>query len=115
LIVKKKCLSNVTQNHLLNIIAEVIRSKILNEVKKSAQFAVLIDTTTDVRNLEQFTFILRYVNEEGLVQERLFSLVTASDTTGLGMIEVFYKITNKYNIEWKTQLIAHAYDCAESM
>jgi len=108
-------LSNVTQNHLLNIIAEVIRSKILNEVKKSGQFAVIIDTTTDVSNLEQFTFILRYVNEEGLVQERLVSLVTASDATGLGMFEVFCEITNKYNIEWKTQLIAQAYDGAASM
>jgi hypothetical protein len=108
-------LSNVTQNHLLNIISEVIRSKILNEVKRSGQFAVIIDTTTDVSNLEQFTFILRYVNEEGLVQERLVSLVTASDATGLGMFEVFCEITNKYNIEWKTQLIAQAYDGAASM
>jgi len=87
----------------------------LNEVKKSGQFAVIIDTTTDVSNLEQFTFILRYVNEEGLVQERLVSLVTASDATGLGMFEVFCEITNKYNIEWKTQLIAQAYDGAASM
>jgi len=51
----------------------------LNEVKKSGQFAVIIDSKTDVSNLEQFTFILRYVNEEGPVQERLVSLVTASD------------------------------------
>ncbi|XP_060845976.1 uncharacterized protein LOC132925614 [Rhopalosiphum padi] len=58
---------------------------------------------------------LLYVNEEGLVQERLVSLVTASDATGLGMFEVFCEITNKYNIEWKTQLIAQAYDGAASM
>lgn len=107
-------LSNVTQKHLLDIIVEVMRSKILNEVKKSGQFAVIIDTTTDVSNLEQFTFILRYVNE-GLVQERLVSLVTASDATGLVMFEVFCEITKKYNIEWKTQLIAQAYDGAASM
>ncbi|XP_029341093.1 zinc finger MYM-type protein 1-like [Acyrthosiphon pisum] len=64
---------------------------------------------------KQFTFILRYVNEEGIVQERLVSLVTASDATGRGMFEVFCEITNKYNIEWKTQLIAQAYDGAASM
>jgi len=72
----------------------------LNEVIRSGQCAVVIDTKTDVSNLEQFTFILKYVNEEGFVQERLVSLVIASDVTGLGMLEVFYKITNKYNIEW---------------
>lgn len=31
-------LSNVTQNQLLNIMAEMIRSKILNDVKKSGNF-----------------------------------------------------------------------------
>lgn len=41
--------------------------------------------------------------------------MTASDATGLSMFEVFCKITNTYNIEWKTQLIAQAYDGAASM
>lgn len=41
--------------------------------------------------------------------------MTALDATGLGMFEVFCKITNKYSIEWKTQLIAQAYNGAVSM
>lgn len=41
--------------------------------------------------------------------------MTASDATGLVMFEVFCEITKKYNIEWKTQLIAQAYDGAASM
>lgn len=65
--------------------------------------------------MEQFTFILRYVDDKCQVQERLVALETASDSSGLGMFNVFCNITEKYNIEWKTQLIAQAYDDAASM
>lgn len=41
--------------------------------------------------------------------------MTASDATGLGMFDVYCEITNKYNIEFKKQLIAETYDGAASM
>lgn len=50
-------LSNVSQNTLLDILKEQIRSTIVDEIKKSKMFAVIIDTTTDVAYLEHFTFI----------------------------------------------------------
>lgn len=108
-------LSNVAQNNILNIAAGMVRTVILKQVKKAGQFAVIIDTTTDIANLEQFTFILRYIDEEGKVQERLVALETAPDATGLGMFNVFCNITKKYNINWQTELIAQAYDGAASM
>lgn len=107
-------LSNVTQNKLLCILADMVRKDILKQVNKSGQFAVIIDTTTDVSNQEQFTVILRYI-DEGKPQERLVALETASDSTGLGMFKVFCSITEKYNINWKTQMIAQTYDGAASM
>ncbi|KAL4141396.1 hypothetical protein QTP88_004043 [Uroleucon formosanum] len=76
-------LSNVTQNKLLCILADMVRTNILKQVNKSGQFAVIIDTTTDVFNQEQFTVILRYI-DEGKPQERLVALETAADSTGLG-------------------------------
>lgn len=48
----------------------MVRKDILKQVNKSGQFAVIIDTTTDVSNQEQFTAILRYI-DEGKPQERL--------------------------------------------
>lgn len=45
----------------------------------------------------------------------MVALETASDSTGLGMFNVFCRITEKYNINWKTQMIAQTYDGAASM
>jgi len=70
-----------------------VSSKILFDVKKSGLFSVIIDTTTDVSTLEQFTFLLRYVNDKGKIEERLVALVTSPDSTGKGMYEVYCNIT----------------------
>lgn len=108
-------LSSKSQNKLLDILAEIVRSKILLEVKKSGLFSVIIDTTTDISSIEQFTFLLRFVNDMGKIEERLVALVTAPDSTGKGMFEVFCNITEKYDIDWKSQLCGQAYDGAASM
>jgi hypothetical protein len=33
----------------------------LNKIKKSEMFSIVVDTTIDVFNLEKITFLLRYV------------------------------------------------------
>lgn len=58
---------------------------------------------------------MRYVNEQGNIEERLVALVTAPDSTGRGLFEVFCNITEKYGIDWKKRLCAQAYDGAASM
>ncbi|KAL4113232.1 hypothetical protein QTP88_016891 [Uroleucon formosanum] len=108
-------LSAESQNKMLSILAEIVRSKILRDIKKSNLFSVIIDTTTDISNKEQFAFLMRYVNEQGNIEERLVALVTAPDSTGRGLFEVFCNITEKYGIDWKKRLCAQAYDGAASM
>ncbi|KAL4154393.1 hypothetical protein QTP88_000268 [Uroleucon formosanum] len=108
-------LSAESQNKMLSILAEIVRSKILRDIKKSNLFSVIIDTTTDISNKEQFTFLMRYVNEQGNIEERLVALVTAPDSTGRGLFEVFCNITEKYGIDWKKRLCVQAYDGAASM
>lgn len=109
-----KFLSNSSQNALLDILKEQIRVKILDEIKHSQTFAVIIDTTTDISNLEQFTLIARY-KYKGFIQERLVALVTASDGTGKGLFQEFCNITDKYNLNWQSYLYAQSYDGAASM
>lgn len=108
-------LSHDSQNKLLKILADIVRSFILKQVQKSGLFSVIIDTTTDIAKLEQFCLVIRYVDEYNKVQERLVSLETAPDSSGLGMFQLFSKITETHNIDWKTQLCAQAYDGASCM
>lgn len=108
-------LSNRSQNNLLKIIGDMIRTNILDQVKKSQLFAVIIDTTTDISNQEQFSLVLRYVNDDGIIEERLGALETATDGTGMGLFHAFKNITEKYDINWREDLCAQSYDGAASM
>lgn len=107
-------LSHHCQNVLLKIIGNQIRSSIIKDLKKASLFSIIIDTTTDVANIEQFTFVVRYIHE-GKVNERLLCLEAAPDATGNGMFKTFCAISEKYEINWKTELCAQAYDGASSM
>jgi len=108
-------ISNRSQNKLLNIMSESIRSQILKDVKDAGIFVVIIDTTTDIANYEQLTFVLRYVNNSGSIEERLVALETAGDGTGQGLFKKFCRITEKYNLNWSQNPCAQSYDGATSM
>ncbi|XP_050064148.1 zinc finger MYM-type protein 1-like [Aphis gossypii] len=108
-------ISNRSQNKLLNIMSESIRSQILKDVKDAGIFSVIIDTTTDIANYEQLTFVLRYVNNSGSIEERLVALETTADGTGQGLFKKCCSITEKYNLNWRQNLCAQSYDGAASM
>ncbi|XP_022167732.1 zinc finger MYM-type protein 1-like, partial [Myzus persicae] len=107
-------MSHESQNSLLKILANQVRLSIVKELKQSGLFAVIIDTTTDVANIEQFTFLVRYIHE-GKPYERLLCLEAATDATGKGMFDTFCCITEKYQIDWKKDLCAQSYDGAATM
>lgn len=108
-------LSGQTQNSMLQIMSESIREIILKKVKESRMFAVIIDTTTDISKMEQFTFVVRFVNDEGIIEERLIALEIATDATGRGMFDLFCNICIKHGLDWKNNLYAQAYDGAALM
>jgi len=108
-------MSSKSQEKLLSILGEMVRAQILKDVKNACHFSVIIDTTTDISNQEQFTFIVRYVNSTGVIEERLLALETASDATGQGLFNTFCTITSKYDINWEKHLCAQSFDGAASM
>jgi len=95
--------------------SESIRSQILKDVKDAEIFAEIIDTTTDIANYEQLTFVLRYVNNSGSIEECLVALETAADGIGQGLFKKFCTITEKYNLNWRQNLCAQFYDGTASM
>ncbi|XP_050064394.1 zinc finger MYM-type protein 1-like isoform X2 [Aphis gossypii] len=108
-------LSQISQNKILKILGELVRCSILTKIKKAGLLSVIIDTTTDVANIEQFSFIIRFVNMHGDMEERLVALEAAADETGKGLFKKFCEITEKHNIDWKKNLCAQAYDGAAAM
>ncbi|KAL4126090.1 hypothetical protein QTP88_010319 [Uroleucon formosanum] len=108
-------LSNNTQNKMLLILSNIVREKIINDINGSGLFSIIIDTTTDLTHLEQLAFVVRYVMDNGDIQERLLSVEVANDATGKGLFGLFCSICEKYNLNWKKKLCAQVFDGASSM
>ena len=67
-------LSPDIQNELLDISAGMIREIIVNDVKQAKMFSIGIDETSDVSRHEQVSFVLRYIDRSGEIQERLLGM-----------------------------------------
>lgn len=108
-------LSSDSQNTMLNVLGEIVRSEILKKVKKARVFSIIIDTTTDMANLEQFSLVLRFVNDDHQPEERLIAVKVASDASGKGLFDLFCEICNLYELDWENNLCAQSYDGAACM
>ena len=54
------------QNEVLQILADMVRKQIMEEVKTNGQFALIVDETKDVSKTEQISFVLRYFYNESV-------------------------------------------------
>jgi Domain of unknown function (DUF4371) len=76
------------QNEIIENCGTVIQCKIISEIQKSKYFSILVDKTTDVSNIEQFSLCVRYIDEENFrIVERLLDFVPLTSTTGHNMAE----------------------------
>ena len=48
------------QNEVLQLLADMIRKQIIEEVKSSEHFALIVDETKDISKTEQISFVFRY-------------------------------------------------------
>lgn len=86
-------LSPQTQNELIKIIGSKVRKQILEWVRKSKYFSIILDTTPDVSRLEQKTLILRYLFLNEMtnryeIKESFIEFVNILVKTGQGISEV---------------------------
>lgn len=61
------------------------------------------------------SFVLRYINEAGVVNERLLTMKECSNTTGQYLFMVFEKICDENGLDWKHYLVGQSYDGASNM
>ncbi|XP_073061942.1 uncharacterized protein [Primulina eburnea] len=70
------------QQEILKIIADLVRSKIRDEVG-DAKLCILVDEAVDESHRSQMAIVLRYVDCDGFVRERFFEVVGVDDTNSL--------------------------------
>ena len=55
--------------------AKEVITKIANEVKKAKYYSTIVDSTPDVTYVDQLTFIIRYVQDDGTIVERFLKFI----------------------------------------
>lgn len=80
-------ISKTTQNDLIDCCASVILDKIVNAIKESKYFSILVDETTDISTSEQLVLCIRYVFHNK-VQEDFLKLVIVENTFGFNLSKV---------------------------
>ena len=58
--------------------AKEVATKIANEVKKAKYYGITVDSTPDVTHEDQLTFIIRYVQDNGTIEERFLKFIDSN-------------------------------------
>lgn len=108
-------LSNDMQNKLITIIDNEITKVIVDKIRNSIAWSVILDTTPDVTHKEQVSIFVCVIMNVGEVFEHLLCLKRASSTTAEALLNILKtslleRQTNCYNT-----LVAQAYDGASDM
>ena len=109
-----KYLSSQSQNEFINILAEDVKNRIVNDVNASGMYSVMADTLPDTSNADRLVVAARYVNEENCPQERVLEMKETSDKTGEGQAKDIIKSLELRNLS-KENLVFQTYDYTASM
>ena len=71
-------LSSTICNEFVQLMAKEVTTKIANKVKKAKYYSITVDSTPDVTHVDQLTFIIRYVQDDGTIVERFLKFIDSN-------------------------------------
>ncbi|XP_072379856.1 zinc finger MYM-type protein 1-like [Diabrotica undecimpunctata] len=102
------------QNDLIYSVSEVITRKIKTEISKTNFVALILDETSELFTMSQLSTTFRYVNENGVVEERFVHFTNVScDSKADALFQHSLQILRDFNCVNK--LVAQSYDGATVM
>ena len=81
-------LSPEIQNEIPTICNSIIKEKILNEIRQSKYFSIIVDGTTDISRKEQVSFCVRFCNEKLEIKEKFLGFYETEKTSGESLLEL---------------------------
>ena len=92
------------QNEFICILANLVKENILNWIRKSNYFVIILHCTPDISHADQMSFISQYVvaeDNEVEMQESFLGFIT-------DLRKIAYDI-KKMNLDWKKRLLISKY------
>lgn len=108
-------LSNNFIDKVLLVIRQSIVKHILDEIHRNGgDFGLEIDGTQDVAFQEQYSVVVRYINDKSEVAEHTVKFINVKDTTGKGVFESLQKSLREIGLNFRN-LVGYSFDGANNM
>ncbi|XP_026439587.1 zinc finger MYM-type protein 1-like [Papaver somniferum] len=102
------------QKEILHVIAAKVKKEIREEIG-DRKFCLIVDEASDEsKKKEKMAIVLRFVDKNGLIQERFFGLVHVSDTTALTLKQEIYSVLTENGLDVQN-IRGQGYDGASNM
>ncbi|MCY3927482.1 MAG: DUF4371 domain-containing protein [Acidobacteria bacterium] len=90
-----------SQNEFIQICAQLVKSKIVEEVTNAIYYSIIVDGTPDASHTEQITFILRYVHfvdHSWKIEERFLQYQDCEKKKGCDIAELICQVLEENKI-----------------
>ena len=101
------------QKEILAILSSRVKKHIREEIGDS-KFCIIVDEARDESQKEKMALVLRFVDKDGLIQERFFDMRCVTSTTSLSLKEAVCDILSRHNLD-VSNLRGQGYDGASNM
>lgn len=91
--------SKTTCEELIALMADKVTNEILKEVKEAKYFGIILDSTPDISNVDQLTFVLRYVTSDGVPIERFICFVPNVGHKAEEIVNAVLELYRKSNLD----------------
>jgi len=91
-------LSSTIYEKLIQLVANKVTSKIINEIKKNKYFCMVLDSTSNLSHTDQLSVILRYVHQGVSVEEHFLTFISGCSHKSQQLCEVACNTLKHFNI-----------------
>uniref|UniRef100_A0A1B6LXI0 DUF4371 domain-containing protein n=1 Tax=Graphocephala atropunctata TaxID=36148 RepID=A0A1B6LXI0_9HEMI len=92
-------LSKTTYEEFISLMAEQIKSTIMKEVRDTKYFGIVLDSTPDILHVDQLTFVVRYVDKDGVPIERFICFVPNVGHKAEQIVSTVLELFNKFDLD----------------
>ena len=109
-----KYTSSTIQNEAIEVLQDILKAKLSERVRKANTFTLMMDGSSDRCWREIEGIVVRYVNDNGNIEEHAIGVEEAVDRSATGLIEIVTKCLRDLGIS-PDGVVCQCYDGASVM
>ena len=106
--------SSAIQNELLQIISDLVKERIVNDVKSSGWYGIIVDETSDITRIEQVSLCLLSCCVDEIKKEAFVGFYATKSTEGEVLYQLVKDSISELNLELEN-IVGKAFDGAANM